>query len=166
MARCLLTFLLLLCCAGAAQAEHRVFAQFSADLPEGWDGQERTAFSSGSQDEYMLVLGKQDREQERFLAQISIYLLPNTPKATAEDFARKMTELQGDASEPRKEGLFWTFTGVPRNQTVKGQAVTMVNTTPERILIIISQDPERIGADKVVAGLSGVTPEAKALLGR
>ena len=128
--------------------------------------QERTAFSSGSQDEYMLVLGKQDREQERFLAQISIYLLPNTPKATAEDFARKMTELQGDASEPRKEGLFWTFTGVPRNQTVKGQAVTMVNTTPERILIIISQDPERIDADKVVAGLSGVTPEAKALLGR
>ena len=88
------------------------------------------------------------------------------PKATAEDFARKMTELQGDASEPRKEGRFWTFTGVPRNQTVKGQAVTMVNTTPERILIIISQDPERIGADKVVAGLSGVTPEAKALLGR
>ena len=114
----------------------------------------------------MLVLGKQDREQERFLAQVSIYLLPNTPKATAEDFARKMTELQGDASEPRKEGLFWTFTGVPRNQTVKGRAVTMVNTTPERILIIISQDPERIGADKVVAGLSGVTPEAKALLGR
>ena len=42
----------------------------------------------------------------------------------------------------------------------------MVNTTPERILIIISQDPERIGADKVVAGLSGVTPEAKALMGR
>ena len=39
MARCLLTLLLLLCCAGAAQAENRVFAQFSADLPEGWDGQ-------------------------------------------------------------------------------------------------------------------------------
>lgn len=166
MARRICLFLLLLCCAIPAQAENRDFAQFSADLPDGWDGQERTAFSTGNQNEYMLVLGKQDQEQERFLAQISIYLLPNTPKSTAENFARKMTELQGDTSEPSQEGRFWTFSGVPRNQTVKGQAVTRVAATPERILIIIAQDPDQIGADKVVDSLRGVTPEAKGILGR
>ena len=107
-----------------------------------------------------------DRQQERFLAQISIYLLPNTPKATAEDFARKMTGLQGDASEPRQEGHFWMFSGVPRNQTVKGQAVTRVAATTEWILIIIAQDPNQIGADKIVDSLRGVTPEARAILGR
>ncbi|WP_297828920.1 protoporphyrinogen oxidase [uncultured Desulfovibrio sp.] len=166
MARLLCLLLLLLCCATPAQAERHGFTQFSADLPEGWDGQERTAFSTGSQDEYMLVLGKQDQQQERFLAQISIYLLPNTPKATAEDFARKMTGLQGDASEPRQEGHFWMFSGVPRNQTVKGQAVTRVAATTEWILIIIAQDPNQIGADKIVDSLRGVTPEARAILGR
>ncbi|MGE9985912.1 protoporphyrinogen oxidase [Desulfovibrio sp. SGI.169] len=166
MARRLCLLLLLLCCAIPAQAAQRSFTQFSADLPDGWDGQERTAFSTGSQDEYMLVLGKQDQERERFLAQISIYLLPNTPKSTAEGFARSMTELQGDATEPRREGHFWTFSGVPRNQTVKGQAVTRVAATPEWLLIIIAQDPEQMGADKIVDSLRGVTPEARAILGR
>ena len=165
MAR-LLCLLLLLCCAVPAQAAQRAFARFSADLPEGWDGQERTAFSTGSQDEYMLVLGKQDQEQERFLAQISIYLLPNTPKSTAEAFARNMTDLQGDSTEPSREGHFWTFRGVPRNQTVKGQAVTRVAATPEWLLIIIAQDPDQIGAEKIVDSLRGVTPEARAILGR
>ncbi|WP_027719669.1 hypothetical protein [uncultured Desulfovibrio sp.] len=164
MARRFCLLLLLLCCAIPAQAENRDFAQFSADLPDGWDGQERTAFSTGSQDEYMLVLGRQD--QERFLAQISIYLLPNTPKSTAEEFARKMTGLQGDTSEPAQEGRFWTFSGVPRNQTFKGRAVTKVAATTERILIIIAQDPDQIGADKVVDSLRGVTSEARAILGR
>ena len=77
-----------------------------------------------------------------------------------------MTELQGDTSEPSQEGRFWTFSGVPRNQTVKGQAVTRVAATPERILIIIAQDPDQIGADKVVDSLRGVTPEPRAILGR
>lgn len=158
--------LLLLCCTAEALAENRAFSKFSADLPDGWTGEEQTAFSVGRDDEYMLVLGKRDEAGEKFLAQISVFLLPNLPKDSAESFAAKMAELQSDASALSKEGNFWHFTGEPRSQSFKARASNYITATPERILIIIAQDPQNLGADKIVASLKGLEPDARELLGR
>ncbi|MDE5878505.1 MAG: protoporphyrinogen oxidase, partial [Desulfovibrio sp.] len=84
----------------------------------------------------------------------------------ARDFARQMAELQGDATEPREEGRFWVFEGEPRTQALRGRATTMVTATPERLLIIIVQDPEELGGADVAASLRGLDDEARALLGR
>lgn len=152
--------------ADAPTSGERSFSRFAASLPSGWDGEERTGFSSGDREEYMLILGVQDAAGERFLAQVSIFVLPNTRGSNAEDFARQMAELQGDATPPRKEGHFWTFLGEPRTQALRGRATTMVTATPERLLIIIVQDPEELGGAAVAASLRGLTPETRALLGR
>ena len=153
----------------AAPAEargERAFSRFAAQLPSGWDGEERSGFSSGDREEYMLVLGVQDAAAERFLAQVSVFALPNTKGSSAEDFARQMAELQGDATPPREEGRFWVFSGEPRTQALRGRATTMVTATPERLLIIIVQDPEGLGGAEVAASLRGLTPEMRDLLGR
>lgn len=144
----------------------REFSRFAATLPPGWDGEERTGFSSGAAEEYMLVLGVQDAAGERFLAQVSVFVLPNSKESTAEDFARQMAELQGDATTPRAEGNFQVFSGEPRTQALRGRATTMVSATPERLLIIIVQDPEALGGAEVAASLRGLTPETRELLGR
>ena len=144
----------------------RAFSRFAAQLPPGWDGEERSGFSSGDREEYMLVLGVQDAAAERFLAQVSVFALPNTKGSGAEDFARRMAELQGDATPPREEGRFWVFSGEPRTQALRGRATTMVTATPERLLIIIVQDPEGLGGAEVAASLRGLTPEMRDLLGR
>ncbi len=162
----LFSSLILLCCAAEVPAENRAFSKFSVDLPQGWTGEEQTAFSVGRDDEYMLVLGKRDEAGEKFLAQVSIFLLPNLPKDSAENFAKKMAELQSDASEPRKQGNFWRFAGEPRSQSFKARANNYVTATPERILIIIAQDPHNLGADKIIASLKGLQPDARELLGR
>ena len=149
-----------------AKPGERSFSRFAATLPSGWSGEERSGFSSGSPEEYMLVLGVQDAAGERFLAQVSIFMLPNVKKIDAQAFARQMAELQGDASEPRQEGQFQAFTGEPRTQALQGRASTRVAATPERLLIIIVQDPENLGGEQVAASLRGLSPEAKELLGR
>lgn len=162
-------FLILL--APAVMAEnsgirHMDFARFGADLPPEWDGDEQTGFISDNPEEYALTLGRKDEKGDNFIAQISIYLLPNKPGATAEAAARTLAEAQGDTSEPVRNGSFWQFTGEPRSRTIKGMATTMVNTTPERMLIIIAQDPQNLGAAEIVKSLTGLTPEARELLGR
>lgn len=144
----------------------RSFSRFGATLPPGWDGEERTGFSSGAPEEYMLVLGVQDEAAERFLAQVSVFVLPNRKGSTAGDFARQMAELQGDATEPREEGRFWTFEGEPRTQALRGRATTSVAATPERLLIIITQDPEHLGGAQVAESLRGLDDETRGLLGR
>lgn len=171
MRRLALPLLLLLCCLAAGQnqarAEIRAFSRFSVDLPEGWDGEERIGIiRSESTEEYMLTLGLQDREQKKFLAQVSIFLLPNQDGSTGEAFAQKLAELQANTSIPRREGSFWVFTGEPRSQTLKAPAITRVNVTPTRVLIIIAQDPGGMGAESVFSSLRGLTPEARELLGR
>ncbi|MBD5646969.1 MAG: protoporphyrinogen oxidase [Desulfovibrio sp.] len=173
--------LVLLCLPGMAGAEEnasdpdtpaqdapagRSFSRFAAQLPPGWDGEERTGFSSGAPEEYMLVLGVQDEAAERFLAQVSVFVLPNRKGTTAEDFARQMAELQGDPTEPREEGRFWTFEGEPRTQALRGRGTTSVAATPERLLIIITQDPEHLGGKEVAASLRGLDDETRGLLGR
>lgn len=146
----------------------RGFSRLAARLPPGWDGEERSGFSSGNPEEYMLILGMRDETQERFVAQVSIYLLPNAPGADAETFARRMAGLQADASEPRAEGRFQVFEGEPRQSgpAPKGRATSMVSATPGHLLIIIVQDPEARGADAIVQSLRGLTPETRELLGR
>ena len=148
----------------AEEQGRREFSQFSAILPNGWDGDEQTGFISDNPDEYQLTLGL--TRDDNFVAQVSVFLLPNKPKATAEKAARQLAEAQGDASEPRQEGNFWVFTGEPRTRAMKGRAQTLVNATPETMLIIIAQDPENLGAAGIVQSLRGLTPIAASLLGR
>lgn len=153
--------------APAAEAlTEREFTHFSARLPAGWDGEEQSGFISGDPGEYLLVLGRKDEEGERFLAQVSVYLLPNKPGADPQKAAETLAEAQGGASEPVLEGGMWVFTGEPRTNVIKGAAKTMVNTDKDRMLIIIAQDPENLGGAEILRGLAGRTPEARALLGR
>lgn len=150
----------------AASPAERSFSRFAARLPPGWDGEERSGFSSGAPEEYMLVLGVQDEAAERFRAQVSVFVLPNLKGSDAAGFARQMAELQGDATEPRAEGRFWTFEGEPRTQALRGRATTRVAATPERLLILIVQDPENLGGEAVAASLRGRDAEMRELLGR
>lgn len=152
--------------ASGQDGEIRSFSQFSASLPPDWDGEEQKGFISGDPDEYLLVLGKKDDSGDRFMAQISIYLLPNRPGASPEEAARRLAEAQADASSPVPDGNMWSFTGEPRTNVIKGVARTMVNTNADKMLIIIAQDPAGLGSDKILSSLAGVSPEAKALLGR
>lgn len=141
------------------------FTHFSLFLPPGWEGEEQTAFISDNPEEYLLVLGKKDSEKERFLAQVSIYLLPNKPGVSPEVAALTLAQAQADASVPIQEGQMWSFTGEPRSNVVKGMAKTMVNTDKENMLIIIAQDPEKQGAEAILRSLRGLSPKARALLG-
>lgn len=150
----------------AENGERAVFKRFSLVLPPGWEGEEQTGFISDDPEEYLLVIGKKDEEGERFLAQASIYLLPNKPEASPESAAQKLAEAQSDASAPVKEGALWTFTGEPRSNIVKGKAKTLVNASKDKLLIIIVQDPENLGGEAVLASLSGESPEARELLGK
>lgn len=143
----------------------KVFSEFAVNLPEGWSGDERKDFLGKKSGEYMLVLGKLDESQEKFLAQISLYLLPNINDENARDFAAKMAEAQGAPSEIGKQGNFWVFTGEPRTQTVSGTATTMVAADKDKMLIIIYQDPENLGAERVIKSLKGMTEETAKLLG-
>lgn len=152
--------------ANAENGERAVFKSFSLVLPPGWEGEEQTGFISGDPEEYLLVIGKKDEEGERFLAQASVYLLPNKPGASPESAAKKLAEAQSDASSPVKEGKLWAFTGEPRSNVVKGMAKTLVNASKDKLLIIIVQDPENMGGEAVLASLSGESPEARELLGR
>lgn len=170
LARFLGAWVLLLClaCPALAQMEsqRREFSQFSVELPPGWDGDEQTGFISDNPEEYLLTLGRKDEKGDSFIAQVSIYLLPNKPGATPEAAARRLAEAQGDASEPVKNGNFWQFTGEPRSRTIRGMATTMVNTVQERMLIIIAQDSQGLGAARIVDSLAGMTPQAREMLGR
>ncbi len=150
----------------AEDGQQKEYTHFCVFLPAGWDGEEQTGFISDNAEEYLLVLGKKDEEGDKFLAQISIYLLPNKPGASPEQAAQKLAEAQGDASVPVKEGEMWTFTGEPRTNVIKGQAKTLVNTDDNKMLIIIAQDPENMGSEAILHSLSAKSAEAKALLGK
>ncbi|ATD80714.1 MULTISPECIES: hypothetical protein [Desulfovibrio] len=173
-------FLLLLICAlsmGSAAhagqpapdvngAEVRDFTRFSAALPAGWDGEERTGFHSGKAEECMLILGVKDQAGENYQGLVSIFVLPNDKQTTSESFARELTRFQADATEPAQEGRFWVFTGEPRSQAFKAPALTKVHATPEMVLIAIIQDPEGLGGQAVFESLRGLTPQTRQLLGK
>ena len=141
--------LLMLCLTVTAQAEPRSFTLFSADLPQGWDGEEKMGFKSGNPDECMLILG-----------------LSNEKKDDSASIANKLATLQANASQPRPQGPFWTFNGELRSQAFPAPGVTKVNATADKVIIAIVQDPDQRGAEAVFASLKGLTPETRKLLGQ
>lgn len=147
-------------------AEETQFGQFAVTLPPGWDGEEQVGFVSNNDAEYALTLGRKDDSGDTFLAQVSIFLLPNRPGVDAKSAASTLADAQGDASEPLQVGNFWEFTGEPRSRIIKGMSKTRVNADKDFLLIIIAQDPQNLGADDIVASLRGLTPQASQLLGR
>ena len=94
-----LTFitLLVLCLAVSAQAETRSFTLFSADLPQGWDGEENMGFKSGNPNECMLILGLSNAKRDGYDALISIFVLPNDQKDDSAAVANKLAPLQANA---------------------------------------------------------------------
>lgn len=166
MRRLLFTTLLVLCLAVSAQAETRAFTLFSADLPQGWDGEENMGFKSGNPNECMLILGLANAKRDGYDALVSIFVLPNDQKEDSASVANKLAPLQANASTPRPQGHFWTFSGEPRSQTFPAPGVTKVSATPDKVLIAIVQDPDQRGAEAVFASLKGLTPEAAKLLGQ
>ena len=166
MRRLLFTTLLVLCLAVSAQAETRAFTLFSADLPQGWDGEENMGFKSGNPNECMLILGLANAKRDGYDALVSIFVLPNDQKEDSASVANKLAPLQANASTPRPQGHFWTFNGEPRSQTFPAPGVTKVSATPDKVLIAIVQDPDQRGAEAVFASLKGLTPEADKLLGQ
>ena len=166
MRRLLFTTLLVFCLAVSAQAETRAFTLFSADLPQGWDGEENMGFKSGNPNECMLILGLANAKRDGYDALVSIFVLPNDQKEDSASVANKLAPLQANASTPRPQGHFWTFNGEPRSQTFPAPGVTKVSATPDKVLIAIVQDPDQRGAEAVFASLKGLTPEAVKLLGQ
>ena len=163
-----LTFitLLVLCLAVSAQAETRSFTLFSADLPQGWDGEENMGFKSGNPNECMLILGLANAKRDGYDALVSLFVLPNDQKEDSASVANKLAPLQANSSTPRPQGAFWTFSGEPRSQTFPAPGVTKVSATPDKVFIAIIQDPDLRGAEAVFASLKGLTPEAAKLLGQ
>lgn len=157
---------LFFCAIPVSAAEADRFSLFSMTLPQGWDGEEQSGFVSGNPDEYQLTLGRLNDDGERFIAQISIFLLPNKNGLTAEEAATQLMSAQEDVSGLEREGLLWKFSGEPRTHAVDGRAQTFVNATPEKMLIIISQGPENLGAARIMETLAGRTDETRKLLGR
>lgn len=147
-------------------ATTRDFTQFSATLPQGWDGEERTGFRSGKDEECMLIVGVKDEAEENYKALVSIFVLPNEKGATSENLAKDLTQFQADATEPQQDGHFWSFSGEPRTPGFKSSALTKVRTTKDMVLIAIIQDPENLGGMAVFDSMKGLTPHTRELLGR
>ena len=158
--------LCMLCLTATAQAEPRSFTLFSADLPQGWDGEEKMGFKSGNHEECMLILGLSNEKKDDYEALISIFVLPNTQHDDSAALANKLAPLQANASTPRPQGQFWTFNGELRSQVFPAPGVTKVSATPDRVFIAIVQDPSQRGAEAIFASLKGLTPEARKLLGQ
>lgn len=142
------------------------FSQFSVELPQGWDGEEQSGFVSNNPEEYALTLGQMDEAKENFVAQITIYLLPNKPGVNSEKAAQTLAESQSDVTPPIKKGEFWQFRGEPRSRTIKGMATTMVRADPKDMLIIISQGLDEKGAAEIIESLRGETERSQRMLGR
>ncbi|MDR2744522.1 MAG: protoporphyrinogen oxidase [Desulfovibrio sp.] len=165
MARLTLLLFLFFGLAAPAQAQMITFTHFSADLPDGWDGEETIGFTGEKGNEYMLVFKKHDDAGENIRGVVSVFLLPPL-RGSPEEIAGKLAFMQENSTAPCQNGLFWTFSGEPRTQGFKAPAVTWVNVTPKHVLIIIVQDPEQLGGDKLFSSLKGLTPEGRETLGR
>lgn len=151
--------------APAPLGAEREFARFAVSLPEGWDGDEQTGFVTDNPAEYLLTIARPSEDKSGFTAQISVFMLPNKEGLDAREAARRLAEAQGEAEEPTKDGEFWVFEGEPRTRALKGRAKTRVNAGAKTMLIIVSQDPENLGAEEIARSLRGLTPDARELLG-
>lgn len=140
------------------------FERFSAVLPQGWTGEDRSAFHTGRKEEYMLSLGK--KGEKAVEAQLTVFILPNEKKQSAKDLAGQLAQLQDHASAIAEKDGFWSFSGEPRSKISSGEALTRVRATPDLMLVIVSQDPRNLGAEKVFQSLVPLTPDAIRLFER
>ena len=164
MRLCILTVLFLCLFATVIYAEERTFQEFSFNLLDGWDGSERIGFSTQDRNEYMLILGKKDEAGESYLATINIFFLPNKPNKNAHDSAISLAEHQAEPSEISQEGVFYTFTGDPRDNILKGRAKTYVAANKDNLLIIIIKDPLGNDAQTVFKSMQPISNRAKEIL--
>ena len=147
-------------------ATERLFTEIAVDLPPAWDGDERAAFITGNRDEYMVSLGKKDDKGESYLAQVSVYILPNTQNFSAKESALKLAASQDDTSTPVQDGVFWKFSGYTKSNIIKGLTITRVAASPKWWCIIMTQDPLGKEAEQIVASLRGISERAGILLGK
>lgn len=161
-----LLFALIMICTSSygREAGRHTFRYFSVNLPYGWTGDEQTGFVGDDPATWMLTLAK--KEGDSFLAQISIYFLPNKPGVNSEEAASRLAEAQANTTAPAPQGNFMVFEGEPRTRVVKGRARTMVCATPAHLLIIIAQEPQQLEAGQIIESMKGETDEARAMLGR
>lgn len=143
----------------------RSFSRFELLLPPGWDGDEQSGFISDNRDEYMINVARKALDEDRYLAQVSIYILPNTSGNNSEQAASVLAEAQADSTSPVQEGIFWVFEGEPRSNIVHGRAKTLVRALPDKMLIIIAQDDKGQDAATIISSLKALTPDARELLG-
>lgn len=167
---------LLLCLAAPALAAEKntgtpkhaasptTFERFSAVLPQGWSGEEQSGFHSGDDLEYMLIIGKKGKTS--FEASLTVFILPNEKGQDARALAEQLSQMQNNPSAVTEKDGFWCFTGEPRSKISSGEALTRVRATQKRLLVIVSIDPDNLGADKVFKSLVPLTPDAKELLVR
>lgn len=140
------------------------FERFSAVLPQGWTGEDQSGFHSGDNREYMLMIGK--KGDTSFEAALTIFILPNLKGEDAKSLAGQSAQMQNNASAVTEKDGFWSFTGEPRSKISGGEALTRVRATPDLMLIIVSQDPKNLGAEKVFQSLVPITADAKKLFQR
>lgn len=157
-------FILLLSTSHAQEKQKQAFRHFTVELPEGWQGEEQSGFVDNDPDTWLLTLAK--KAGDSFIAQVSIYLLPNKPGVSSAEAAARLAEAQSNPTTPVADGNFMMFKGEPRTQAVKGRATTRVCATPAHLLIIIAQDPQKLGSEQIIESLKGETDEAKAMFGR
>ena len=140
------------------------FERFSAVLPQGWTGEDQSGFSTGRKEEYMLSLGKKGKKTVE--AQLTVFILPNEKKQSAKDIAGELAQFQDHTSAVAEKDGFWSFSGEPRSKISSGEALTRVRATSDLMLIIVSQDPRNLGAEKVFQSLVPLTPDAIRLFER
>ena len=78
----------------------------------------------------------------------------------------QLAQMQDHPGPVTEKDGFQCFTGEPRSKISSGEALTRVRATPDLMLIIVSQDPRNLGAEKVFQSLVPLTPDAKKLLER
>jgi hypothetical protein len=149
---------------GRAADQVRAFTRFSAEMPDGWTGDEPEGFAKPEDDRYMLVFTRRDEEGENIKAAVTVFLLPPLRENT-EEIAAKLASMQKNSSSPYQDGLFRAFRGEPQTQ-FKAPALTRVRSTDRHLLIIIVQDPENLGGERIFASLKALTPDAGEALGR
>ncbi len=140
------------------------FERFSAVLPQGWSGEDQSGFSTGDNREYMLSIGK--KGEKAIEAQLTLFILPNERGQKAGEIAEQLSRMQDHPSAVAERDGFWSFTGEPRSKVSSGEALTRVRATPDLMLIIVSQDPKKLGAEKVFQSLAPLTPDARKLFER
>ena len=90
----------------------------------------------------------------------------NNGCVSAADIAGQLAQMQDHPGPVTEKDGFQCFTGEPRSKISSGEALTRVRATPDLMLIIVSQDPRNLGAEKVFQSLVPLTPDAKKLLER